>query len=186
MHGRGLYQCKKWTSGKFGCLPLALKDEDITIATNNALTSNKRLPEPTNFHADISDETGQKDLIRLTKHHDTVWAAYHVQEAAPEISVSMLVANAESKYLVKLDEQYVGFCNQTSLSILAHLTKTWVKVQNHEKVASTDAFKFLWGDHPAVELNKRQRAMKKYKVPYDTALKVITYVDNMHKSSIFT
>ena len=57
----------------------------------------------------------------------------------------------------------MGFRNQTLLSIIAHLTKTWVKVQNHEKVASTDALKFLFGDHPAmhiktyaVELNKRQ------------------------------
>ena len=69
----------------------------------------------------------------------------------------------------------------------------WVKVQNHKKVASTDAFKFLWGDHPAmhiktyaVELRTRQRAMKRFKVPCDDALKVITYVDNIQKSGIFT
>ena len=30
----------KWASGKFGCLPLALEDEDLTIATNNTLASN--------------------------------------------------------------------------------------------------------------------------------------------------
>ena len=56
----------------------------------------------------------------------------------------MLVVNVEAQYLVKLDEKYVGFRNQTPLSIIAHLTKTWVKVQNHKKVSSTDAFKFLW------------------------------------------
>ena len=69
---------KKWASGKFGCLPLALEDEDLSIAINNALTSNERLPEPANVQADISDETGHKDLLRLTKDHYTVWAAYHV------------------------------------------------------------------------------------------------------------
>ena len=37
----------------------------------------------------------------------------------------------------------------------------------------------------AIELNKRQRAMVKLNVPCDDALKVITYVDNMHKSGIF-
>ena len=57
----------KWASGKFGCLPLALEDEDLTITTKNTLTSNERLPKPTNVHADISDDTGQKDLLRLTK-----------------------------------------------------------------------------------------------------------------------
>ena len=55
----------------------------------------------------------------------------------------MLVANIEDQYLVEVNEQYVGFRNRTPLTILAHLTKTWVKVQNHEKVASTNAFKFL-------------------------------------------
>ena len=104
----------------------------------------------------------------------------------------MLVANVEDQYLVELNEQYVGFRNQTPRTILEHLTKTWVKVQNHEKVESTNAFKFLWSDHPnmhiktyAIELNKRQRAMVKLNVPYDDALKVITYVDNMHRSGIF-
>ena len=37
----------------------------------------------------------------------------------------------------------------------------------------------------AVDLNKRQRAMKKLKVVCDNGLKVITYVDNMHKNGIF-
>ena len=63
---------KKRASGKFGCLPLALEDEDLIIATNNALMSNERLPKSANVHADISNETGQKDLLRLTKDHDTV------------------------------------------------------------------------------------------------------------------
>ena len=175
----------KWANWK-------IRIGDLIIATNNLLTPKDRLPKPANVHVYITDETRQKDLLRLTKDHDTIWAAYHVQESATEIGVSMLVANVEAQYLVKLDDQYVCFPNQTPLSILAHLTKTWVKVQNHEMVASTDAFKFLWGYHPAmhvktytVELNKSQRAMKKLKVPCDDALKVITYVDNMHKSGIF-
>ena len=37
----------------------------------------------------------------------------------------------------------------------------------------------------AIELNKRQRAMVKLNVPCNDALKVITYVDNMHKSGIY-
>ena len=55
--------------------PLTLEYKDLTIAKNNALTSNKRLPEPINFHADISNETVQTYLLPLTKEHDTVWAA---------------------------------------------------------------------------------------------------------------
>ena len=78
---------KKWAAGKFGCLPLALEDDDLKIATNNALVSNERLPEPATIHPDIKDDTKQKDLLRLSKEQDAKWAAYHVQEAATEIGV---------------------------------------------------------------------------------------------------
>ena len=42
-----------------------------------------------------------------------------------------------AQYLFKLDERYVECANQIPLSIIEHLTKTWVCVQNHEKVACT-------------------------------------------------
>ena len=85
----------EWAAGKFGCLPLALEDDDLKIATNSALVSNARLPEPASIHPSIVDETKQKDLLRLKKVQDERWAAYHIQEAATEIGVSMLVANVE-------------------------------------------------------------------------------------------
>ena len=130
----------EWESGKFGCLPLALEDDDLKIATLNSLRTNKRLNEPDAVHPDIKDDTKQTDLLRLTKIEDERWTAFHIQEAATEIGVAMLVANVEDQYLVELNEQYVGFRNQTTRTILTHLTKTWVKVQNHEKVESTNAF----------------------------------------------
>ena len=182
----------EWAAGKFGCLPFALGNDNLKIATNRAIVSNTRLPEPATFHPDIKDETKQIDILFLTKVQDERWAAYHIQEAATKIGVAVLVANVEDQYLIKLNEQYVGFRNQTPLTILEHLTKTWVRVQNHEKVESTNAFKFFWSDHPnmriktyKIELSKSQRAMVKFNVPCDDALKVITYVDIMHKSGIF-
>ena len=116
-----------WSAGKFGCLPLALEDDDLKISTNSALASNTRLPEPATVHPEIQDDTGQIDLLRLTNEQDERWAAYHIQESATEIGVAMLVANVEDQYLIELNEQYVGFRNQTPLTILTHLTKTWVR-----------------------------------------------------------
>ena len=124
----------KWASGKFGYLPLALEDDDLKIATNSVLVSNARLPELATIHPDIQDDTGQIDLLRLTNEQDERWAAYHIQEAATEIGVAMLVANVEDQYFIKLNEQCLGFRNQTLLTILGHLTRPWVRVQNHEKV----------------------------------------------------
>ena len=126
-----------WAAGKFGCLPLALEDDDLKIATNNALVSNTQLPEPATIHPDIHDYTGQIDILHLTNEQDKRWAAYHIQEAATKIGVGMLV---EDQYLIELNKQYVGFRNQTLLTILEHLTNTCVRIQNHEKVESTNAF----------------------------------------------
>ena len=120
-----------WAAGKFGCLPLALEDDDLKIATNSAFVSNARLPEPAKIHPDIQDDTGKIDLLRLTNEQDERWDAYHIQEDVTEIGIAMLVVNVEDQYLIELNEQYVGFRNQTLLTILKHLTKTWVRVQNH-------------------------------------------------------
>ena len=60
----------QWAAGKFGCLPLALEDDDLKIVTNSALVSNKQLDEPDAVHPDIKDETKQIDLLRLTKVQD--------------------------------------------------------------------------------------------------------------------
>ena len=117
-----------WAAGKFGCLPLALEDDDLKISMNSALVSNARLPEPATIHPEIQDGTGQIDLLRLTKVQDERWAAYQIQEAATEIGVAMLVANVDDQYLIELNKLYVGFRNQTPLTILEHLTKTWVRV----------------------------------------------------------
>ena len=117
-----------WAAGKFGCLPLALEDDDLKIATDSALVSNTRLPKPATIHPDIQDDTGQIDLLHLTNEQDKRWAAYHIKEIANEIGVAMLVVNVEDQYLIELNKQYVGFKNQTPLTILVHLTKTWVRV----------------------------------------------------------
>ena len=85
----------QWAAGKFGCIPLALEDDDLKITTNGALVSNTCLPKREPVHPDIKDETKQIDLLHLKKVQDKKWAAYHIQEAATEISVAMIVANVE-------------------------------------------------------------------------------------------
>ena len=60
----------QWAAGKFGCLPLALEDYDLKIATSSLLVSNKRLDEPDAVHPDIKDETKQIHLLRMIKEQD--------------------------------------------------------------------------------------------------------------------
>ena len=87
---------------------------------------------------------------------------------------------------------YVGYKNQTPLTIIDHLYNQWVKVTNADKVAALEAFNFSWADMPdshirtfGRELDKRQRCLRKMKVPCDDTAKVIRYVDQMKKSGVF-
>ena len=57
----------KWSDGKWGCLPLALTNVNLALATGKVLTTNVKLPLPAVIHKDIKDETKQQDLIRLTQ-----------------------------------------------------------------------------------------------------------------------
>ena len=54
---------KEWAGGKHGCLPIALANADLALATNNALATNAKLPLPVIIHKDIKDKTKQKDLL---------------------------------------------------------------------------------------------------------------------------
>ena len=131
-------------------------------------------------------------MLHLAKLQDKIIAAFHIQEAATEVGVAMLVLCIDEQYHVDLDERYVGYRNQKPLTIIVHLTKTWVKVQNHEKLACMDAFTFEWAKSPgmhiktfALELTKRQGVMTKLGIPCKDALKVMTYLTNMYKYGIF-
>ena len=74
----------------------------------------------------------------------------------------MLVACIDEQYLVELDKRFVGYANETPLTILAHLTNTCVKIQKHEKVTCMEHFNFEWDESPGMyiktyvlELTKR-------------------------------
>ena len=87
---------------------------------------------------------------------------------------------------------YVGYKNQTPLTIIGHLYNQWVKVTNADKVAALEAFNVSWADMPdshirtfGRELDKRQRRLRKMKVPCDDTTNVIPYVDQMNKIRVF-
>ena len=151
----------EWGNRKLGCLPLTIEVADLNIVTAGVLNSNTRLDKPAVIHKDIKDDTGQKDLLCLGKLQDDIIAAYHVQEAATNLGVAMFLASVEEQYLVAINKRYVGFRNETLLSILAHLTKTWVNVQNHKKVACVEYFKFEWADDPTMHIKNYALELKK-------------------------
>ena len=98
---------KQWVGGKYGCLLHALEDADLDIVTWGVHTANIRRPKPDSIHTNVTDGTKLKKLLRLAKVQDEATAAYHIQEAAAEVGVALMVSCIDKQYLFKIDKLYV-------------------------------------------------------------------------------
>ena len=103
----------------------------------------------------------------------------------------MLAGAVDEQSLVELNKMCVGYKNHP-LTAIDHLYDQWLKVTNAEKVAALEAFNFSWADTPDLyiwsygrELDKRQRCLRKMKVPCDNTAKVIVYMNAMNKNGAF-
>ena len=98
---------EQWVGGKYGCLLHSLEDADLDIVTWGVHTANTSRPKPDSIHTNVTDGTKLKKLLRLAKVQDEATAAYHIQEAAAEVGVALMVSCIDKQYLVKIDKLYV-------------------------------------------------------------------------------
>ena len=125
-----------WASGDFGCLPPCPRKRGPQHRHGGLIKTNARIDLPADVHVDIKDATTPTDLLCLNKNQAALWVAFHMQEAATEVGVNQLAESVDDQYLVKLKQEYVGYKNQTPLTIINHLYHTWVKFTNADKVAA--------------------------------------------------
>ena len=97
-----------WAGGAYGCLVLALRTTEINRATGGAITSCDLLPLPDDVNKKITDKTTPTEILHITKEQDTLWVAYHTQEAAKEIGVNLITKAVDEQYLVELKQDYVS------------------------------------------------------------------------------
>ena len=94
----------------------------------------------------------------------------------------MIVASSGGQYLAELEMDYVGFAEETTLTMLAHLGTQPLVLNEGKRVLHQDFF-HPWSDAPnmtlqefARELDKRQRKAKKQNVVIDDDDKVVHLV----------
>ena len=121
-----------WDDGAYICLPLALNSGEPNSATNARITNNAYLTRPGNIHAKITDETKSKETLCLNKVQEGLWLAFYTQEVASEVGINILAGAVDEQYLVELNKMFVGYKNQTPLTVIDHLYNQWVKVTNAE------------------------------------------------------
>ena len=93
-------------------------------------------------------------------------------------------------YVEKLDEDYVGYNNQTIKKILAHLKDNWCLVTTLERRQAAEIFCVQWDETTHItkfarQLNKQQRLCRDIGIPVPDQTKVQYYVKSMYLSEMF-
>ena len=114
--------------------------------------------------------------------HRQVWYEYYLDQVVDLYSVAAIVARSDGQYLAKIEMDYVGFAEETTLTMLAHLRTQPVVLNEEKRVLRWDFFR-PWSDAPnmtlqefARELDKCQRKAKKQNVVIDDDDKVVHLV----------
>ena len=123
--------------------------------------------------------------------HERASINYWMQEAVGDIIVERIVQEVvDEMYVEELDEDYVGYNNQTIKTILAHLKDNWCLVTTLEKRQAAENFRVQWDETThitkfACQLDKQQRLCRDIGVPAPDQTKVQYYVESMYLSKMF-
>jgi len=93
-------------------------------------------------------------------------------------------------YVEELDEDYVGYSNQTIKTILTHIKDNWCIITTLEKKQAAENFRVQWDATSHItkyvrQLDKQQRLCRDIGIPAPDLNKVQYYVENMYASEMF-
>ena len=80
-----------------------------------------RADEPQLFNPNIGDTTTTTYENILTADHRVTWYEYYLEQAVDLYSIATIVANTDHQYLAKNHEDYVGYANETTRSMIDHI-----------------------------------------------------------------
>ena len=69
----------------------------------------------------LTDSTTTTDGKIFAAEHRQVWCKYYLHQAVDLYGVTAIVASSDGQYLAKLKMDYIGFAEETTLMMLAHL-----------------------------------------------------------------
>ena len=78
-------------------------------------------PKPPLLSPRLTDTTTATDGKTFAAEHLQVWYKYYLDQAVDLYGVAAIVASSDGRYLAELEMNYVGFAEETTLTMLAHL-----------------------------------------------------------------
>jgi hypothetical protein len=119
--------------GLHGSLALVLDDADYDTATKNITTLAAPLSKLTTINPKINKLFTPCEIPTLQEDRKTLQKEFKLQEAVTTIGVQHIIDSVEEKYVEELNEDYIGYANQTIKTLLTHLCTKMV--QGHDKRA---------------------------------------------------
>ena len=128
----GDIESKEW-GGNHGTIALVLEDEPYQTLTGdpNLLTAWQDMPNA--VHPDIDARTSKFELLTLQEDQKLIITEYQQQVAVNNTLKECLIKAVDEQYIEELKKDYIGYANETTKTILAHIKTTWCKVTTHEK-----------------------------------------------------
>ena len=187
----------KW-GGRHGHLPLVLSDTEWQTASGVGATfpdgtanNTDRQPQPPLIPVGLTNNMTHINRETIKSRHDLANINFWTQEAVDKISVERIVQDiVDEMYVEELDEDYVGYSNQTIKTILAHIKDNWCIITTLEKKQAAENFRVQWDATSHItkytrELDKQKRLCRDIGVPAPGLNKIQYYVENMYSSEMF-
>ena len=187
----------KW-GGRHRYLPLVLDDTEWQAASSfgdtlpsGAPNNTHRLTRPPLVPAGLANNMTITARHAITSKHERDKAEFWTQEAVDSIIVDRIVTEIiDAPYVEELEEDYVGYANQTIKTVLAHLKTTWCTVTTLEKKQAAEQFQIKWNGTTHItkyarQLDKHQKLCRDIGVPAHDNQKIQIYVEQMYACEMF-
>jgi len=130
-----------------GChrsLALVLDDADYSSITKEKITSTTPVNQPDTINKGITAASTPLEILTFQEETKKLQKEFDLQEAVTNIGVQCIIDSVEEQYTEELNEECLGYIDNTIKSVLHHLRTNWCKVMTRERTDATKAFYQAW------------------------------------------
>ncbi len=178
--------------GRHGSLALVLDNTDYSSITKVRITSTELVTQPDAINKGITATSTPLKILTFQEEMKKLQKEFDLQEAVTNIGVQRIIDSVKEQYIEELNEEYLGYANNTIKNVLHHLQTNWCKVMTRECTDATEAFYQAWVPNMTHiitfgrQLNKQQKKCKTINVIISNKAKTLHFVGQMYKSNYFT
>ena len=126
----------------------------------------KRLANPKILFPKNEDNTKGSKLLQTQEDQKVEWQEYTFQEVVDSVEIKFNVAAVDMQYAEELEEDYVGYRNQTIIIMVTQL-RTWCIITTKENLAIKEHSLAPWSDTPKAHITTFLRQLDQRQVKYE-------------------